>query len=65
MNNGRRDPASENPESRHAVTERRKCYEMEKKYDWKLVRIEPTGDKILKHNCVFEGETKFPDYMED
>ena len=51
--------------SRHAVGERRQCYEMEAKYGWKLLRIEPTGDKILKYNCVFEGETDFPNYMED
>jgi len=51
--------------SRHAAAERRQCYEMEAKYGWKLLRIEPTGDKILKYNCVFEGETDFPNYMED
>lgn len=38
---------------------------MEKKYGWTLLRIEPTRDKTLKYNCVFEGETEFPDYMED
>jgi hypothetical protein len=56
---------NEQPESRHSVTERRRCYEMEKKYGWTLLRIEPTRDKTLKYNCVFEGETEFPNYMED
>ena len=51
--------------STHAVTERRRCYEMEKKYGWILLRIEPTGDTTLKYDCVFEGETEFPNYIED
>lgn len=38
---------------------------METKYGWTLLRIEPTGDKTLKWNCVFEGESEFPNYMED
>jgi hypothetical protein len=56
---------NEQPESRHSVTERRRCYEMEKKYGWRLLRIEPTRDKTLKYDCVFEGETEFPNYVED
>jgi hypothetical protein len=59
-----RQPTEENI-SRHAVTERWRCYEMETKYGWTLLRIELTGDKTLKWNCVFEGETEFPNYMED
>lgn len=51
--------------SQHAVTERWRCYQMEDRYSWTLLRIEPTGDKILKWNCVFEGQTEFPTYMED
>ncbi|MEQ8996871.1 MAG: hypothetical protein RID53_10260 [Coleofasciculus sp. B1-GNL1-01] len=54
---------NEQPESRHAVAERKRCYEMEEKYRWTLLRIEPTGDKTLKYNCVFEGQTEFPNYM--
>lgn len=65
MNSNSEKPISEENISRHAVTERRKCYEMQEKYGWKLLRIEPTGDKILKYDCVFEGETEFPNYMED
>ncbi|NER45203.1 MAG: hypothetical protein F6J86_27285 [Symploca sp. SIO1B1] len=56
---------SDKPESHHCVTERRKCYEMSQKYNWKLLRIERTGDKTLKYDCVFEGKTEFPNYLED
>lgn len=38
---------------------------MAEKNGWKLVRIEPTGDKVLKWNCVFEGDTEFPDYQKE
>ncbi|MGB5961832.1 MAG: hypothetical protein WBG73_14285 [Coleofasciculaceae cyanobacterium] len=58
-------PNSEQPTSRHAVTDRQKCYQMEQKYGWKLLRIELTGDETLKYNCVFEGKTEFPKYTED
>lgn len=56
---------SEQPDSRHAVTERGKCYKMEKKYGWTLLRIERTGDNTLKYDCMFEGKTEFPNYLED
>jgi hypothetical protein len=36
---------NEQPESRHSVTERRRCYEMEKKYGKYLKRC-----RKLKHN---------------
>lgn len=65
MNSDSENPAEEENISRHAVAERRGCYEMEAKYGWKLLRIEPTMDKILKYDCVFEGKTEFPNYMED
>ncbi|MEM9922631.1 MAG: hypothetical protein AAFW70_17840 [Cyanobacteria bacterium J06635_10] len=51
--------------SRHAVTEKWRCYQMAETNGWKLVRIEPTGDKLLKWNCIFEGETEFPDYQKE
>ncbi|NJL09616.1 MAG: hypothetical protein HC908_03730 [Calothrix sp. SM1_7_51] len=51
--------------SRHAVTKRLACYQMEAKYGWRLLRIEANGDKILKFDCVFQGETEFPNYVED
>lgn len=57
--------ATEENVSRHAVTKRIKCYEMEAKYGWKLLRIEANADKILKFDCIFQGETEFPNYMED
>lgn len=56
---------TEQPTSRHAVTERIRCYQIEQKYAWKLLRIELTGDKTLKYLCVFEGKTEFPNYQED
>ncbi|PAX58338.1 hypothetical protein CK510_07910 [Brunnivagina elsteri CCALA 953] len=59
-----KQPQEENI-SRHAVTERWRCYAIEQKYRWKLLRIEPTGDKTLKWLCVFEGETEFPNYLEE
>jgi hypothetical protein len=59
-----KQPAERNI-SKHAVTERWRCYAIEEKYGWTLLRIEKTGDKILKWNCVFEGETEFPNYMEN
>jgi len=52
-------------ESRHAATDPQKCREMEKRYAWKLLRIEPTRDVILKFDCIFEGETEFPKYREN
>ncbi len=55
----------EKPESRHAATDPDKCREMQKKYGWKLLRVEPTKGKILKVDCVFEGETEFPKYREE
>lgn len=59
------DQNAEQPTSRHAVTERNRCYQMEQKYGWKLLRIELTGDKTLKYNCIFEDKTEFPNYQED
>ena len=50
------------PESRHAATDPQKCRNMAEKYDWTLLRVEKTGDRILKVNCVFAGETEFPNY---
>jgi hypothetical protein len=54
--------AEEMPESRHAATDPQKCRNMAEKYDWTLLRVEKTGDRILKVNCVFAGETEFPNY---
>jgi hypothetical protein len=50
---------------KHAVTHPKKCREIESRYGWKLLRVEPTKSKILKFDCVFEGETHFPNYLED
>ncbi|MFB2921110.1 MULTISPECIES: hypothetical protein [Aerosakkonema] len=64
MNSENSESISEEIISQHAVTERRMCYEMERRYGWKLLRIELTGDKTLKYDCVFEGKTEFPNYTE-
>lgn len=56
---------SETPESRHSATDPEACRDMEKKYGWTLLRIEPTRDKILKVDCIFKGETKFPNYHQE
>lgn len=63
---GKPDPQHQEQNiSHHAVTERWRCYAMEQKYGWTLLRIEPTGQKTLKWNCVFEGKAEFPTYTED
>jgi hypothetical protein len=54
---------NEETTSRHSATDPDKCFEMEKKYGWKLLRFELTQDQILKVDCVFEGETEFPTYL--
>ncbi|MFN6514933.1 MAG: hypothetical protein RMY29_010565 [Nostoc sp. CreGUA01] len=47
--------------SRHAATSKDGCMEMERKYGWKLIEIEPTPeDPIFKVDCVFAGKTEFP-----
>jgi hypothetical protein len=51
--------------SRHGATDRQKCLNMEKKYGWKMVRVEKTSDRILKVDCVFKGKTEFPNYLEE
>lgn len=54
------------PENIHGATDPKKCYEMESKYGWKLKRIRPTQDSILKVNCIFYGEqTSFQDMWYD
>ncbi|GAB4186095.1 MAG: hypothetical protein Fur006_25110 [Coleofasciculaceae cyanobacterium] len=62
MNNNDKD---EQTTSRHSATDPQKCREMERKYGWKLLRIEQTKDRTLKFDCVFKGETEFPNYIED
>ncbi|MBD2313301.1 hypothetical protein H6G20_16665 [Desertifilum sp. FACHB-1129] len=46
--------------SRHAAVDEGCCEEMERKYGWNLVRIEETNDPILEVDCVFAGQTEFP-----
>jgi len=56
---------NEPKESRHAATDRDKCQEMADKYGWNLLRVESTNNNVLQVNCVFEGETQFPNYHEE
>jgi hypothetical protein len=51
--------------SKHAVTDPKECRDMAEKYGWELLRVEPTKSKILKFDCVFQGDTQFPNYQED
>ena len=51
--------------SRHAAADDDCCDEMAEKYGWQLVDVEQTGDPILPVDCVFEGETEFPNYHEE
>lgn len=49
-------------ENVHGATDPQQCRKMGKKYGWKLKTVRPTKDKILKVDCVFEGEqTSFED----
>ncbi len=57
--------SNETPESRHSVTDPDKCRDLEKKYGWRLLRLEPTKDKILKVDCIFKGKTEFPNYQQE
>jgi hypothetical protein len=53
---------SKNHKNIHSATAPEQCREMEQKYGWKLVEVRQTQDKILKVDCVFEGEqTTFED----
>ena len=46
----------------HSATDPQKCRNMERKYGWKLKRVKPTRDPILKVDCIFDGEqTSFED----
>ncbi len=52
-------------ESWHAATDPDKCEEMQEKYGWTLLRVEPSNNSTLKVKCIFKGETEFPNYLED
>ena len=51
--------------SRHSATNEECCEEMEKKYNWKLKRIEQSEDTFFEVDCVFEGETEFPNNQKE
>lgn len=49
-------------ENVHGATDPQKCREMERRYGWKLKRVRPNKDKVLRVDCIFEGEqTSFED----
>lgn len=49
-------------ENIHSATDPAQCREMGKRNGWRLKRVEPTKDPILKVDCVFYGEqTSFED----
>ena len=49
-------------ENIHGATDPGQCQEMGRLNGWKLKRVKPTKDRILKADCVFEGEqTSFED----
>jgi len=53
-------------ENVHAAATPQACAEMGNRYKWTLKRVRPTGDPILKVDCIFEGEqTRFYDNRDD
>lgn len=51
--------------SRHAAADPDCCEEMEQKYGWKLIEIEKIDGPIFKVDCVFKGQTEFPDWYKE
>ncbi|MEM6840493.1 MAG: hypothetical protein AAF609_27135 [Cyanobacteria bacterium P01_C01_bin.120] len=53
---------SQEPENVHSATDPEQCEKMGARNGWKLKRVKPTKDSILKVDCVFVGEqTSFED----
>ncbi len=53
-------------ESRHAAVSKDDCLRMEARQGWRLKTVEASKvDSILKVDCVFEGDTKFPESFND
>ena len=50
----------------HAAANPKDCVKMGDKYGWKLKRVKPTQNPVLKVECIFEGEqTSFEDTIYD
>ncbi|MEG4632736.1 hypothetical protein QUB56_24625 [Microcoleus sp. AR_TQ3_B6] len=49
----------------YSLAQRRRCYAMQEKYGWRLLRIKRTKDSILNYSCILECETSFPNYMDE
>ncbi|MDA0269062.1 MAG: hypothetical protein O3A14_19405 [Cyanobacteria bacterium] len=59
-------PNGDNRENIHSATDRERCKEMGRRNGWRLKRLKPTRDPILKVDCVFDGEqTSFEDNRYD
>jgi hypothetical protein len=53
-------------ENVHSATDPARCQEMAQRNGWKLKRVKPTKDPILKVDCVFYGkQTSFEDTRYD
>ena len=68
MTAGRNESSRYDPKenvSRHAVSHPNLCRQMASRYDWTLLRVEPTNTRILEFDCVFEGKTEFPSYFQE
>lgn len=50
-------------ESRHAAVDRKNCEQMAERQKWRLKGVEVIGGDhaIFKVDCVFEGDTEFPE----
>ncbi len=51
---------AEEDKSRHLAASDDRCEEMAKRNGWELIDIEPSGNRILPVDCVFDGQTEFP-----
>jgi hypothetical protein len=57
------DSKDKSKTSRHGAVSPEDCIKMGKKYEWKLKDVVLRVDRpILKVDCVFEGDTEFPNY---
>lgn len=50
--------------SSHAAATPEDCDSMARRNNWKLVETRPNGNRVLPVDCVFEGKTKFPNYVD-